>query len=385
MSAYAGFMLATEAVALVDQPTSLALARLLAVVHGASVALRRVTPRLALLLLLLTAATFAVPLGLPVWMLGPAVLFVAYGSAVRLGKRRGSPDLGALLVGAVVLLHMAPFFVGWPSVLLYLALITAAWCLGAVVFTLQALVRENGQRASELEQARLELARHAVAAERVRMARELHDVIAHSMSVIAMHAGAARLAVGTDPDGERALLGGIEALSRSALGEMRRLVTVLRDQDEVPSGDHRAAPVLDPAPGLRELHRLVSPVVEAGATVDVRTGGDVDDVPPGVSLSAYRVVQEALTNVLRHAGPTTVRLSVTAQDGVVDICVENDRTADGVRHTAVPGGHGTTGMRERVELYGGTLRSGPVPDGGWRVAARIPYSEVAGDPRTRHR
>ena len=126
VSAYAGFLLATEAAELVDRPSSLAAARLLAVVHGASVALRRVSPRLALLLLLLTAAAFTWTLGLPVWMLGPAVLFLAYSSAVRLGPRRASLDPGTLLAGAVVLLRTGPHFVGWASVILHVTLITAA-------------------------------------------------------------------------------------------------------------------------------------------------------------------------------------------------------------------------------------------------------------------
>ncbi|MGY1682613.1 sensor histidine kinase [Geodermatophilus sp. SYSU D01176] len=312
------------------------------------------------------------------------MLFVVYGSAVRLGRRAAAVHLGAVLVAAVVLLRLSPMFPGWLSVVLYVALITSAWSLGAVIFTLQSLARENAQRAAELEQARLELARHAVAAERVRMARELHDVIAHNMSVIAMHAGVARLAVGTDPDAERGLLAGIEGLSRNALAEMRRLVTFLRDQDDA-AAEGQPAGALDPAPSLRRLHELVSRVVEAGVTVDVHVDGALDDVPPGVSLSAYRVIQEALTNVLRHAGPTTARLSVAAQDGMVSICVENDRPITAVRRAIAPGGHGTIGMRERAELYGGTLLSAPSPEGagGWRHESRT--RGCAGDPCSRRR
>lgn len=377
VAAYAGFLLSTEAVGLVDGSGSLAAARLVAVIHGASVALRQFRPRLAVFVLLVTAVVFVWPLGLPVWMLGPAVLFVAYGSAARLGRRRALVDLGVLLVAAVLLLRLGPFFVGWPSAVFYVALITSAWSLGAVVFALRSLARENAQRATELEQARLELARHAVAVERLRMARELHDVIAHSVSMIAMQAGVARLAVGTDPDAERGSLAVIEDLSRNALAEMRRLVVFLRDQDEAAAGREPAA-ALDPAPSLGRLHELVSGVVEAGVTVDVHTQGDLHEVPPGVSLSAYRVIQEALTNVLRHAGRTTARLSVAVRGGIVSICVENDRPVVGGRSAAAPGGHGTVGMRERAELYGGTVRSGPTPEGGWRVEARIPYTEVRG-------
>ncbi|MGY1669210.1 sensor histidine kinase [Geodermatophilus sp. SYSU D00710] len=371
--AYAGLVLATEAVALVGTGDLLA-ARLVAVLHAASVAWRRVNPWAATAQLLATAAVFVGALGLPGHLLGPAVLFVVHGSAAVLDRRRALLLLALVLAASALLLRLEPLFPGWASTVLYLVIITAAWCLGAVVRTLQVLALENGRRAAELEQARLELARSAVASERLRMARELHDVLAHSMSVIAMHAGAARLAVGTDPERERAMLARIEGLTRGALGETRRLVTVLRDQDDEESG------VRLPAPSLGRLHELVSRVVDAGVTVDVRTHGELDDVPPGVSLTAYRVVQEALTNVLRHAAPTKARVAVTARSGLLSLCVEDDGPAggtsrsedDGVEH---PGGHGTLGMRERVGLYGGTMTSGPAPGGGWRVEARIPYGE----------
>jgi len=373
--AYAGVVLATEAVGLVGNTDMLLPARLVAVLHGASVAWRRVNPWAALLQLLITAAVFIGTLGLPGHLLGPAALFVVYGSAATLHRRSALVHLAVVLAATAVLLQLEPLAPGWSSTILYLLIITAAWCLGAVVRALQVLARENGRRAAELEQARLELARSAVASERVRMARELHDVLAHSMSVIAMHAGAARLAVGTDPDREREMLARIEGLTRGALGEMRRLVTVLRDQDE------EEAATRTPAPSLGGLHELVSRVVDAGVTVDVRTEGELDDVPPGVSLTAYRVVQEALTNVLRHAGPTTTRLAVTGRAGLLTVRVEDEGPAGGpptpTHDASGSGGHGTIGMRERVELYGGTVTSGPAPGRGWRVDARIPYAEVS--------
>jgi len=368
--AWAGFVLATEAVRLVEHPDLLLPARLVAVLHGGSVAWRRICPWAALVQLLLTAAVFVGVLGLPGHLLGPAVVFVVYGSAVTLDRRWALLHLAAVVAATVVLLRLEPLSPGWPSTVLYVLVITAAWCLGLVVRALQVLAVENGRRAAELEQARLELARSAVASERVRMARELHDVLAHSMSVIAVHAGAARLAVGTDPAHEREMLARIEALTRGALGEMRRLVTVLRDEEEEETA------VRDPAPSLGRLHELVSQVVDAGVVVDVRTRGRLDGVPPGVSLTAYRVVQEALTNVLRHAGPTTARLAVAAEGGSVRVCVEDDGPAGDLRRpvsAGSAGGHGTVGMRERVALYGGTVTSGPAPGGGWRGRGRVPY------------
>ena len=182
-----------------------------------------------------------------------------------------------------------------------------------------------------------------------------------------MHAGVARLAVGTKPESEVAALDVIERSSREALAEMRRLVTVLRDEN---AGSAERGP----APRLSELHTLVAGVVAAGVTVDVRTEGDLDDVPAGVSLAAYRVVQEALTNVVRHAGSTHARLDLRAGDDSVAIRVEDDGPAAGWQQPALSGGgHGAIGMRERLELYGGTLSAGPRQGGGWSVEARLPY------------
>jgi signal transduction histidine kinase len=207
-----------------------------------------------------------------------------------------------------------------------------------------------------------------VNAERVRIARELHDVVAHSMSVIAMHAGSGRLAAVRDPAAARRALEVVEESSRTALAEMRRLVTVLRDVDQ-------AAPDLAPAPGLAGVHRLVAEVAAAGVRIDVRTEGDLAAVPAGVSLAAYRIVQEALTNVVRHVGPTQVRLTVSVDRDRVRLEVNDDGDGRPATAAAPAGtGHGTVGMRERALLYGGELSIGPGCDGGWRVAGWLPYA-----------
>jgi signal transduction histidine kinase len=322
--------------------------------------------------LLGTAAVFGLVLRLPVDMLGPAVLFVAYAVGSEFPRRRAAVLLGCTELALVLLLALGSGFPGWDSVTLFAGLVAASWFLGSLARRWQTLARESAERASELEQARTELAQHAVAAERLRIARELHDVVAHSMSVIAMHAGAARLSVGKKPESELAALDVIERSSREALAEMRRLVTVLRDENA-------GAAERGPAPGVAELHTLVAGVVEAGVTVDVRTEGDLDDVPAGVSLAAYRVVQEALTNVVRHAGSTRARLDVQAGDQVLAIRVEDDGPGSGWEPPAASGGgHGAIGMRERLEIYGGTFSAGPRTGGGWRVEARLPY--VAAEP-----
>ncbi|SDS82803.1 Signal transduction histidine kinase [Friedmanniella luteola] len=370
VSGYAAWLLASEITQALP-PATRWTAHVLAVLHGGVVALRRMAPLPCLGGLLGTAAAFGLVLRLPVYMLGPAVLFVAYALGSEFPRRRAAVLLGCTEVALVLLLALSAGFPGWDSVVLFAALVAAAWFLGTLARRWQNLARESAERASELEQARNELARHAVAAERLRIARELHDVVAHSMSVIAMHAGAARLAVGKKPEQELAALDVIERASREALAEMRRLVTVLRDEDA-------GAAARGPAPGVAELHTLVSRVVEAGVTVDVRTEGDLEHVPAGVSLAAYRVVQEALTNVVRHAGATRARLEVQAGAQLLAIRVEDDGAATGWKPAATSGGgHGAIGMRERLELYGGTVSAGPRTGGGWCVEARLPY--VTGD------
>jgi signal transduction histidine kinase len=254
--------------------------------------------------------------------------------------------------------------------LLYAAILFGAWFLGDVTRQWQDAATAHARRATELERARDELARLAVTAERVRIARELHDVVAHSMSVIAMHAGSGRLAAGRDPAAARRALEVVERSSRDALAEMRRLVTVLRDADE-------AGAALAPVPGLRDVHRLVAEVAAAGVTVEVHTEGDLGGVPDGVSLAAFRIVQEALTNVVRHASPAQARLSVRIGDGAVVLDVVDDGAGVAVRAAApASAGQGTIGMHERAALYGGELTAGPRPGGGWRVAARLPCAAV---------
>jgi signal transduction histidine kinase len=267
----------------------------------------------------------------------------------------------------ILLLRLGSSFPGWDSAVLFAGIVAGSWLLGFLARRWQTMAAENAQRAEELEQARTELAQSAVAAERLRIARELHDVVAHSMSVIAMHAGAARLAVGTDAASERTALDVIERSSRGALGEMRRLVTLLREEDG-------ADVARTPAPAVTELHTLVAGIVAGGVTVDVRTEGDLNAVPAGVSLTAYRVIQEALTNIVRHAGPTQASLLVEAGRDAILIRVENQAplTPSG-QVTSAGGRHGSIGMQERVALYGGTLNAGPTADGGWRVEAQLPY------------
>lgn len=337
----------------------------LAVVHGGVLIVRRMTPRAVLAVQAVTAILY-VRQGMPVFMLGPAVLVTLYTAAVRLPRRAAVISLGLAEALLAVLLWAGPSFPGLPSWAQFSALLAGAWFLGDIVRRSQRAAADHARRAVELEQAREDLARLAVNAERLRIARELHDVVAHSMSVIAMHAGSGRLAARRDPEAARKALEVVEESSRDALAEMRRLVTVLRDVDE-------AAPALAPAPGLADVHQLLAQVAAAGVDVDVHAEGDLAAVPDGVSLAAYRIVQEALTNVVRHVGPTRVRLTVAVDDDRVWLEV-SDHGGRRVTTAAVPPGtgHGTVGMRERATLYGGELSIGPGTDGGWRVAGWLP-------------
>ena len=367
IAGYAAVILTVEFYGPLSTPAQVT-AVLLAGVYGAAVTFRRVALRAVVAVQVITAVGY-VALGLPVYALGPAVLVTLYTVGSRLSRRPALTLLG-VVEGALGVLLLAGS-TGLATWVLYAAILFGAWFLGDVTRRWRDAATAHALRATELERARTELARHAVTAERVRIARELHDVVAHSMSVIAMHAGSGRLAAERDPAAARRALEVVERSSRDALAEMRRLVTVLRDTDDV-------GPALDPAPGLPDVHQLVAEVAAAGVTVEVHTEGDLASVPDGVSLAAYRIVQEALTNVVRHASPTQARVLVTIGDGEVALEVTDEGASRApVRAAApTPGGHGTIGMRERAALYGGELVAGPRPGGGWRVAARLPYAVV---------
>jgi signal transduction histidine kinase len=240
--------------------------------------------------------------------------------------------------------------------------VAAAWWLGDATRRRQEAIGAARERAVELERAREELARRAVVEEQLRIARELHDVVAHSMSIIAVQSGVGAHVLDSQPEEARKALTAIEVTSRPALTEMRRLLGVLRQEAE-PSGS------LTPTPGLAEVDALAAEVARAGARVEVRIEGTRPELPPGLDLSAYRIVQEALTNVVRHAGPATARIRIRYAPQSVDVEVVDDGRGGNPR----PGdGHGIAGMRERAALYGGTLHAGPRPGGGFRVAARLP-------------
>ncbi|WP_244419491.1 sensor histidine kinase [Streptomyces hygroscopicus] len=246
-----------------------------------------------------------------------------------------------------------------------------AWVLGDSMRTRRAYWAQLEEKAARLEKEREAQSRIAVAAERARIARELHDVVAHNVSVMVVQADGAAYVLDAAPEQTRQALETISGTGRQALAEMRRLLGVLRTGEQPESGEYV------PQPGVEQLSDLMEQVRGAGLHVDFQVEGEARELPGSVELTAYRIVQEALTNTRKHGGPdvaATVRLAYKEDD--LDLLVEDDGRgaqrelyeeggADGL-------GHGLIGMRERVGMVGGTLAAGPRPGGGFRVSAVLP-------------
>ncbi|MGW4378476.1 sensor histidine kinase [Kitasatospora sp. NPDC004531] len=262
-----------------------------------------------------------------------------------------------VLVGYPVVRVLVGFVIGTSSALA--ALLTAA-----VAVLLGNSAAESRRHAAELG---ANAAARAVAGERLRIARELHDMVAHSIGIVALQAGAARLVLTTQPEAAREALGRIESAGRDTLAGLRRMLVALRAAEDDPDG--RAAP-LGPAPGLADLDRLAAATTAAGVAVELHRCGELDSLPPELDIAAYRVVQEALANVVRHAGARSCRVTVEGGEDEVSIEVLD---GGGLRATQPGGaGFGLLGMRERVALLHGSFTAGPRPAGGFRVAATLP-------------
>jgi signal transduction histidine kinase len=226
---------------------------------------------------------------------------------------------------------------------------------------------ELQERGDRLERERDERTRAAVAAERARIARDLHDVIAHGVSVMTVQGGAARLLLDGDARRAREPLLVVEETGRQALAEMRRLLGIVHDE---PGRD----PALAPRPGMADVKALVEQLRRAGLPTELEVQGEPQALAPGVELAAYRVVQEALTNTLKHAGPARARVTVSYQSHALALEISDDGRGSSNR---AGDGHGLVGMRERVALYGGELEAGPRAAGGFGVRARLPLERHA--------
>jgi signal transduction histidine kinase len=238
---------------------------------------------------------------------------------------------------------------------LWLSPWVSAWLVGA-------LVKSQAQNLEQRRQARAQRAAQAVAEERNRIARELHDVIGHSLSVMTVQASAVRRRLTSEQAAEREALEAVEAVGREALSEMRRMVGVLREDA---SGSQK-----EPSPGLDRVDALVEKIRAAGLEVDLRVTGECRPLAPGLDLTAYRVIQEGLTNAMRHAAdPRRAEVRIAYGPDDLEIAVRDDgRLVTG----DVEPGHGLLGMRERVAVYGGQLVAGPLPVGGFELRATLP-------------
>ena len=273
--------------------------------------------------------------------------------------RQAGIALLAVLVGGWTVFLRAPDVPA--TELLWLSVpITGVFLLAAATTRHSERAREAEERARRTE----EEARRAVDEERSRITRELHDVLAHSVSVMTVQASAVRRLLTPEQEREREALMTVEETGRQALAEMRRLVGIMRDDAEL------SAPRA-PQPGIGTLPELVEQVRQSGLPVELTVEGTPVKLPAGVDLSAYRIVQEALTNTLKHAGPAHAWVAVRYAGEDVEIEVANDGNSQGENDG---GGHGLVGMRERVALCGGELHSGPRPGGGFRIAARLPVT-----------
>jgi signal transduction histidine kinase len=299
-------------------------------------------------------------------VIGAALFLAAYTVAAHEGPGVTAVAAGYSAVVTVLVVAVAPEAMGIGAVVTNAALFIGAFALGRTAHVRRENVALLQERAQLAEQARAEEARHAVADERLRIAQELHDVLGHSLGVIALQAGIGAHVIDADPAEAKASLEAISRTSRSSLAEVRRILGALRT-DATGSGYH-------PPQGLDALDALAAELTGAGLPVEVRVLGTPNQVPAALGLTAHRVVQEALTNVVRHAGPDA-RAVVTVRYADRQVSVEVSDDGQGVPapvggHRA---GHGQLGMRERVAVWGGTLQAGPRPGGGYQVVATLPY------------
>jgi signal transduction histidine kinase len=275
--------------------------------------------------------------------------------AVGLLLLPGLISVPGLISGTVPPGHVYPVYV----------FVGLAWTLGWLIARQRRLAASLREYALQLEREREERARLAVTEERARIARELHDVVAHSVSLMVLQAGAARQALDWEPARAREPLVAIERSGREALAEMRRLLGILHKKDENEE--------IAPEPTLKYLQPLIDEVEAAGVEVRLRTEGEPGDLPKGLELTSYRILQEALTNSVKHAGPCSADVAIRYGRNRIEIEVVDD----GDQSSRAPrrgngSGHGLVGMRERAALYGGSLDAGPRMGGGYAVLARIP-------------
>ncbi|MFN0091603.1 MAG: sensor histidine kinase [Acidimicrobiales bacterium] len=297
-----------------------------------------------------------------------AIIFALYTAGSWAPPRRSVWALGLAMATVVlaVVSHTPEFDTA--NITGTVAQFVAAYVVGRAMRTRRLHVLAQLAEARRDAELAAERALRAATGERLRIAQELHDVVAHSLSVMVVQAGVAAHVIDQQPDEARRALEHIAEVGRSSLTELRRLLGVLRDEDGAIS--------TAPAQGLEDLPRLVETVEAAGLPVSLRVEGPPCPVPGGVGLSAYRIAQEALTNVIKHAGPARAEVLLRYRPGEVELVVSDDGRGVAADPAGPRVGHGLLGMRERVAVYGGELVSGAQAGGGFRVRARIPYGDA---------
>jgi signal transduction histidine kinase len=320
----------------------------------------------------LVVAVGAIAVAPPTGAISLPVVLAVYTLAQVEGRHRSV--LLALLTGVALALARGLLqYRGWSDARTAVepALALAALFLGWAVSNRRRYIAEIEARAAEAERTREDEARRRVDAERLRIARELHDVLAHGIATISVQAGVAAHVLDEHPEHAADALRTIKATSKEALRELRGILGVLRDADE--------SEPREPAAGLCQLERLVAATRRAGVPTQVTISGDRRSLPATVDLAAYRIVQESLTNVLRHAGRSSAVVAISYTDDAMTISIDDDGRGSTRRSTGTSGhpptkasGHGILGMHERAHALGGELQAGPRANGGFRVRARLP-------------
>jgi len=342
----------------------------LLVAGAAALLVRRRYPVAALLGTVVPAFAYDLlnyPGGLCTIAVGVALYSVADSGHSRTGAGAIVAVVGGFLAIGVVFgrghvsdLVTALWFAGW---------LVASLILGETTRSRRAYLEEVEQRALEAERSREDLARRRAGEERIRIARELHDVLAHRISMISVQSGVGAHLMDRDPEQARSALTAVNQASKEALLELRATLGLLRQVD---GPEPRS-----PAPGLAELERVLASTTAAGVDVLLDVTGKPRDLPTGVDLAAYRIIQESLTNVVSHARAATAHIAIAYRPADVVIQVEDDGRGVEERGSPTPGGNGLLGMRERAAALGGDLEAGPLEAGGFRVWARLPLDGAA--------
>jgi signal transduction histidine kinase len=343
-----------------DEPLRLAPIVLLTV---APLPWRREQP-FAVLLVCLSAVAVGETIGYPgqatYLLIELIIVFYSLGAWVELRRSAAAMAIALGIILGLVAIHEP----GLDNFVFITMFYGGAWLIGTLVRRPRLRAHQLEAEAADLEAAHREAARRAIEEERARIARELHDVVAHSVSVMVIQSGAVRHRLDSAHAREREALERVERAGREALEEMRRMLGILRS-----SGEHAS---LTPQPGLGDIEDLVDQMRTAGLPVELEMTG-ADALSAGLGLTVYRIVQEALTNVLKHAGPATAAVTVSVGERAVVVEV----TDDGCGSQGPGSGHGLVGMRERVGIYGGTLTASRREQGGFAVRAELPVSPAA--------